>query len=178
MLGDGHAGFGGRAGETHREQSRQGAPVRPINLSDAIEKTCHQHRPCLKKHAERGGDRPIKMPLVDALPPTRIVQRVLHHHAEITRMVAAGHPLSDIARRLGLDRKTVRRYRDTNLDNLLNSARDRRPERAFMQVRPYMWLSYLPRSEGFHPVGGEWPSLERRIGRPSRSLPYPEVRLV
>ena len=24
-----HDGFGGRAGETHREQSRQGAPVRP-----------------------------------------------------------------------------------------------------------------------------------------------------
>lgn len=58
------------------------------NLSDAVEKTCHQHRPCLKKHAERGGDRPIRMPLVDALPPTRIVQRVLHHHAEVTRMVA------------------------------------------------------------------------------------------
>ncbi len=29
MLSNGHAGFGGRAGETHREQSRQGAPVRP-----------------------------------------------------------------------------------------------------------------------------------------------------
>ncbi|MEU6278264.1 ISL3 family transposase [Streptomyces populi] len=98
------------------------------NLSDAVERTCHQHRPCLKEHAERGGARPIQMPLVDALPPTRIVQRVLHHHAEVTRMVAAGHPLSDIARRLGLDRKTVRRYRDTSLDHLLDSARDRRPE--------------------------------------------------
>ena len=29
MRGDAHAGCGGRAGETHREQSRQGAPVRP-----------------------------------------------------------------------------------------------------------------------------------------------------
>ncbi|MFE4967606.1 ATP-binding protein [Streptomyces sp. NPDC056660] len=64
----------------------------------------------LKKHAERGGDRPIQIPLVDALPPTRIMQRVLQHHAEVTCMVSVGHPLSDIARRLGLDRKTVCRY--------------------------------------------------------------------
>ncbi|MEV6113006.1 ISL3 family transposase [Streptomyces sp. NPDC052109] len=111
------------------------------NLSDAIEKTCHQHRPCLKKHAERGGDRPIQMPLVDALPPTRIVQRVLQHHAELTRMVAAGHPLSDIARRLGLDRKTVRRYRDTSLDHLLDSARDRRPEK-LDAFKPFLQQQY------------------------------------
>ncbi|MFJ3310413.1 ISL3 family transposase [Streptomyces sp. NPDC086549] len=111
------------------------------NLSSAVEKACHQHRPCLKKHAERGGDHPIRMPLVDALPPTRIVQRVLQHHAEITRMVAAGHPLSDIARRLGLDRKTVRRYRDTSLDHLLDSARDRRPEK-LDAFKPYLQRQY------------------------------------
>ncbi|MGW2426145.1 ISL3 family transposase [Streptomyces sp. NPDC001709] len=111
------------------------------NLSDAIEKTCHQHRPCLKKHAERGRDRPIQMPLVDALPPTRIVQRVLHHHAEVTRMVAAGHPLSDIARRLGLDRKTVRRYRDTSLEHLINRARDRRPEQ-LDAFKPFLQQQY------------------------------------
>lgn len=29
-----HGGFGGRAGETHRERSRQGAPVRPHPFSD------------------------------------------------------------------------------------------------------------------------------------------------
>ena len=29
MRGDVHVGCGGRAGETHQEQSRQGAPVRP-----------------------------------------------------------------------------------------------------------------------------------------------------
>jgi hypothetical protein len=29
VRGNTHAGFGGRIGETHREQSRQGAPVRP-----------------------------------------------------------------------------------------------------------------------------------------------------
>ncbi|MFI8522760.1 ISL3 family transposase [Streptomyces sp. NPDC085481] len=107
------------------------------NLSAAVEKTCHQHRPCLKKHAERVSERPIQMPLLDALPTTRIVQRVLHHHAEVTRMVAAGYPLSDIARRLNLDRKTVRRYRDTSLDQLLDSARDRRPEQ-LDTFKPYL----------------------------------------
>jgi transposase len=111
------------------------------NLSAAVEKTCHQHRPCVQKHAERGGDQPIQMPLVDALPPTRIVQRVLHRHAEVTRMVAAGHPLSDIARRLQLDRKTVRRYRDTSLDHLLSSARDRRHEQ-LDAFKPYLQQQY------------------------------------
>ncbi|WP_343240032.1 transposase [Streptomyces sp. SID12488] len=111
------------------------------NLSDAVEETCHQHRPCLKKHAERGGDRLIQMPLVDALPPTRIVQRVLHHHAEVTRMVVVGHPLSDIARRLGLDRKTVRRYRDTSRDHLLNSTRDRRPKK-LDGFKPFLQQQY------------------------------------
>jgi len=111
------------------------------NLSAAVEKTCHQHRPCLRKHAERGGDRPVQMPLLDALPPTRIVQRVLHHHAEVTRMVASGYPLSDIARRLQLDRKTVRRYRDTSLDDLISSARDRRPEQ-LDAFKPYLQQQY------------------------------------
>ncbi|MFD5326887.1 hypothetical protein [Streptomyces sp. NPDC127092] len=116
------------------------------NLSDAVEKTCHQHRPCLKKHAERRNDRPIQMPLVDALPRTRIVQRVLQHHAEVTRMVSVGHPLSDIARRLGLDRKTVRRDRDTGLDHLLDSARDRRPEKldAFWPFLRQQYVAGIP----------------------------------
>ncbi|MGW0885701.1 ISL3 family transposase [Streptomyces sp. NPDC002671] len=96
------------------------------SLSRAVEQVCHQHRGCLKKHAERGRDQPVQIPLLDALPPTLIVQRVLDRHEEINRMVAAGYPISEIARRLGLDRKTVRHYRDTDLDTLLASARDRR----------------------------------------------------
>jgi len=59
-------------------------------------------------------------------PPRLIVQRVLDRHVEINRMVAVGYPISEIARRLGLDRKTVRHYRDSDLDTLLASARDRR----------------------------------------------------
>ena len=46
MLGDGHAGFGGRVGETHREQSRQGAPTRPNNLAQAVLKEVAAHSAC------------------------------------------------------------------------------------------------------------------------------------
>lgn len=95
-------------------------------LSRAVEQVCHQHRGCLKKHAERGQGRPVQLPVLDALPPTLIVQRVLNRHVEINRMVNIGYPVSEIARRLGLDRKTVRHYRDIDLDTLLASARDRR----------------------------------------------------
>ena len=44
----------GRAGETHREQSRQGAPVRPNNLVEAVEKTVVQHRALLHEPEEIG----------------------------------------------------------------------------------------------------------------------------
>ncbi|MGW2883057.1 ISL3 family transposase [Streptomyces sp. NPDC001233] len=96
------------------------------NLSRAVEQVCQQHRGCLKKHAEQMQDRPVQQPVLDALPPTLIVQRVLNRHVEINRMVTIGYSVSEIARRLGLDRKTVRHYRDADLDNLLASARDRR----------------------------------------------------
>ncbi|MFF3460130.1 hypothetical protein ACFYXH_38690 [Streptomyces sp. NPDC002730] len=60
------------------------------------------------------------------LPKTLIVDRVQQRYGQVNRMVEVGYPLSEIARRLGLDRKTVRRYRDTELDILIASARDRR----------------------------------------------------
>ncbi|MGQ4390270.1 ISL3 family transposase [Streptomyces sp. SAS_270] len=96
------------------------------NLSLAVEKTCHEHRACLQKYAERTQRAEPRMPALEALPPTLIVDRVLRRHEEINRMVDLGYPLSEIARHLGLDRKTVRRYRDTSFDVLLASARDRR----------------------------------------------------
>ncbi|MFG2369434.1 transposase [Streptomyces mirabilis] len=96
------------------------------SLSLAVEKTCHEHRPCLQKYAERAQRAGPRMPAQEALPPTLIVCRVVRRHEEIERMVDVGYPLSEIARRLGLDRKSVRRYRDTSFDVLLASARDRR----------------------------------------------------
>ncbi len=96
------------------------------NLSLAVEKTCHQHRPCLRKYAEQTAEDPPRMPLLDALPPTLIVDRVRQRHEQVNRLLDTGYPLSEVGRRLGLDRKTVRRYRDTDFDTLLASARDRR----------------------------------------------------
>jgi DNA-binding NarL/FixJ family response regulator len=54
-----------------------------------------------------------RMPLLEALPPTLIVQRVQQRHELINRLLDNGYSLSEVARRVGLDRKTARRYRDT-----------------------------------------------------------------
>ncbi|MET8329444.1 hypothetical protein [Streptomyces sp. NPDC005181] len=43
-----------------------------------------------------------------------------------------------IGRRLNLDRKTVRRFRDTDLDELLSSARERRPAGVLEPFKPYL----------------------------------------
>ncbi|MFC4503693.1 MULTISPECIES: transposase [Streptomyces] len=96
------------------------------NLSLAVEKTCNEHRVCLQKYAERTQRAELRMPALEALPTTLIVDRVLRRHEEINRLVDVGYPLSELARRLGLDRKTMHRYRDTSFDVLLASARDRR----------------------------------------------------
>ena len=46
MLSNGHAGFGGRSGETHQRKRRQGAPGRP-NLAEG--KTHKEALRCLKR---------------------------------------------------------------------------------------------------------------------------------
>jgi transposase len=50
--------------------------------------------------------------------------------------------ISAIARRFGLDRKTVRRYLTTDLDVLVASARDRRP-RQIDPYRPYIQQRFI-----------------------------------
>jgi len=52
--------------------------------------------------------------------------------------VEKGWTISAIARRLNLDRKTVRRFRDTDFDELLHSARDRRPNGALEPFKAYL----------------------------------------
>ncbi|MFD3997142.1 transposase [Streptomyces sp. NPDC058583] len=52
--------------------------------------------------------------------------------------MAAGWTISAIARRLNLDRKTVRRFRDTDLDQLLASANERRPAGVLEPFKPYL----------------------------------------
>jgi transposase len=89
------------------------------NLSTAVEKTCRRHRECLR--------RPVG---AETIPPlatreTPLLERVRRRHAEVNELASTGLSLSAIGRRLQLDRKTVRRYRNKDLAGLLASAQDR-----------------------------------------------------
>ncbi|MFF7601886.1 transposase [Streptomyces mirabilis] len=112
------------------------------NLSATVGKTCHQHRN-LRKHAEPESKptvlEPVPMELPMPEPPrTQIIERTRHRHEDVHRLVEKGRTISAIARRLNLDRKTVRRFRDTNLDELLASARDRRPNGVLEPFKAYL----------------------------------------
>lgn len=56
-----------------------------------------------------------------------MIERTRHRYADIHRLLDAGWTLSAIGRRLHRDRKTVRRFRDTGLDELPATAHHRRP---------------------------------------------------
>ena len=89
--------LGGRAGETHREQSRQGAPARPNNLAEAVRKEVAAHSTCWAKAGP---------------PPHEGVQaattRERWHQVHDLRSRAVG--LLECARRLNLALNTVKRY--------------------------------------------------------------------
>lgn len=96
------------------------------NLSAAVEKTCHQHRSCLRKHVEQEvppEPRAIGLPPVQ-LPRTPLVERTRDRYTDVHRLLDQKWTISAIARHLGLDRKTVRRFKTTPLDELLASAQD------------------------------------------------------
>lgn len=63
---------------------------------------------------------------VTAPPRTQIIERTRYRREDI-RLLEKCWTTSATARRVNLDRKTVRRFRDTALDELLASARERRP---------------------------------------------------
>ncbi len=112
------------------------------NLSSAVEKTSHQHRSCLRKQAEAERDaepRRIINPLPPpALPPTKMAVRTVDRSSDIHRLLGQGHSVSEISRQLHLDRKTVRRFRDTGLDELLASARHGRPKGVLEPFTTYL----------------------------------------
>ncbi|MFD8813554.1 transposase [Streptomyces sp. NPDC059627] len=117
------------------------------NLSAAVEKTCHQHRDCLRKHAEEETVAEVPEPPPMLLPPaelprTQIIERTRHRYEDIHRLLEKRWTNSAIARRLGLDRKTVRRFRDTDtdidIDELLASARERRPNGVLEPFKAYL----------------------------------------
>ncbi|MFJ3310956.1 ISL3 family transposase [Streptomyces sp. NPDC086549] len=113
------------------------------NLSAAVEKTCHQHRDCLRKRAEEEtvAEVPEVAPMLlppAELPRTQIIERTRHRYEDIHRLLEKRWTISAIARRLNLDRKTVRRFRDTDLDQLLASARERRPDGVLEPFKGYL----------------------------------------
>jgi transposase len=89
------------------------------NLSTAVEKTCRQHRACLRRPTVTDAGPSL------AVPATPLLDRVRQRHRDVTELAATGLSLTAIGRRLQLDRKTVRRYWDNDLEDLLASARDR-----------------------------------------------------
>ncbi|MFF8848083.1 ISL3 family transposase [Streptomyces sp. NPDC015127] len=113
------------------------------NLSSAVEKTCHQHRACLRKRLEDEPDTNVPEPPPILLPPpvlprTSMVEWTRHCHADVHRLLERGWTISAIGRHLGLDRKTVRRFKNTGLDVMLSSARDRRPNGVLEPFKPYL----------------------------------------
>ncbi|MGW3729879.1 ISL3 family transposase [Streptomyces sp. NPDC000851] len=109
------------------------------NLSAAVEKTCHQHRNCLRKHAEEETVTEVPELLPPAeLPRTQIIERTRHRYEDIHRLLEKRWTISATARRLNLDRKTVRRFRDTDLDELLASACERRPNGVVEPFKAYL----------------------------------------
>jgi transposase len=72
------------------------------------------------------------------LPRTQIIERTRHRYEDIHRLLEKRWTISAIARRLNLDRKTVRRFRDTDLDQLLASAHERRPNGVLEPFKAYL----------------------------------------
>lgn len=72
------------------------------------------------------------------LPRTQIIEATRHRYEDIHRLLEKRWTISAIARRLNLDRKTVRRFRDTDLDELPASARERRPNGVLEPFKAYL----------------------------------------
>ncbi|MFD0449026.1 hypothetical protein ACFQ10_52530 [Streptomyces indonesiensis] len=76
------------------------------NLSAAVEKTCHQHRGCLRKRAEEEtaaevAEVPEGIPMLlppAELPRTQIIERTRHRYEDIHRLLEKRWTISAIAR--------------------------------------------------------------------------------
>ncbi|MER5582260.1 hypothetical protein ABT090_11495 [Streptomyces asoensis] len=80
---------------------------------------------------------PMLLPLVGTAPhPDHRTHPP--HYEDIHWLLEKRWTISAIARRLSLDRKTVRRFRDTALDELLASARERRPNGVLEPFKAYL----------------------------------------
>jgi transposase len=121
------------------------------SLARAVERTAHQHRACLRKDAETGdldhSEEPTDSAALATLigppepndpPDGQLLARVRQWHTDIHQLRERGWTISAIADRLGRDRKTVRHYLTTDLDQILASARERRPNGHINRFKPYL----------------------------------------
>ncbi|WP_327732927.1 ISL3 family transposase [Streptomyces nojiriensis] len=121
------------------------------SLARAVERTAHQHRACLRNEAEtedldqhREPSDPATLAALigplepNALPDGQLLARVRQWHTDIHQLRERGWTISAIADRLGRDRKTVRHYLNTDLDQILASARERRPNGHINRFKPYL----------------------------------------
>ncbi|MFE6848928.1 ISL3 family transposase [Streptomyces sp. NPDC057686] len=121
------------------------------SLARAVERTAHQHRACLRKDAETSDlNQPqeqqdpatlaalITLPEPDDPPDAQLLARVRQWHTDIHQFRERGWTISAIARHLGRDRKTVRHYLTTDFDQILASARERRPNGHINRFKPYL----------------------------------------
>ncbi|WP_285705222.1 ISL3 family transposase [Microtetraspora sp. NBRC 16547] len=113
------------------------------NLCDAVEKTVRAHRADLDEPAPQG-EEPVEAATQDAPSATetgpiesRTTVRTRERHAAIHALLTEGRNITQICRILGLDRKTVNKYRHAaSADELLNGPRFR--SRAFNDFVPYL----------------------------------------
>ncbi|MEU9945618.1 ISL3 family transposase [Streptomyces lavendulae] len=125
------------------------------SLARPVERTAHQQRACLRKDAESND--PDQSPEISDLAPlaaligppepadppdSQLLARIRQWHTDIHQLRDRGWTISAIARRLGQDRKTVRHYLTTDLDQVLASARERRPNGHINRFKPYLQHSF------------------------------------
>ncbi|MFD9908708.1 transposase [Streptomyces sp. NPDC059063] len=121
------------------------------SLARAVERTAHQHRACLRKDAETGETDQLQEPSDPTSPATligppepsdppdgQLLARVRQWHTEIHQLRERGWTISAIADRLAPDRKTVRHYLTTDLDQILAPARERQPNGHINRFKPYL----------------------------------------
>ncbi|MFE2972371.1 ISL3 family transposase [Streptomyces sp. NPDC059340] len=149
------------------------------NLSTAVEKTCRRHCDCLRRPAGSEASTPLRT------PETPLLDRIRRRHAEVNELAATGLSLNAIGRRLQLDRKTVRRYRNKDLAGLLASAQDRghgvldpfieHVQHRFQagctsSMQLYRELLALGYTGGYHVVNRNVMAIREGIAVPARSV--------